>query len=343
MTELDLGRIEVTEWVINEIPRVMRGDDPTLTPSEVASPYDADVARFFERKISESLRKSQHSVRPNDEDPARAPAKITSHLNAGDPPLVALATDLANRLVAVQTGAMSGGLLVTIRGAYADSLLVATLKLEREEGARAAAGNVGGKSTYSVQYMRDLFLTGRTRVFKVALFRIGERLQLQGWVSDPQGRARDVADFFLHDFLGCDYERDPAETTRDFHKRAEEFINDKVDNPEFKARYENALLTELQRDSPELKVEKFAREHLDARHRQAFAAHMREAQVPPSFVKDLKLIAGRIRRLQFSFENGAKINAPADLPPEVMSVEGLGDGRTRVAVTDVLKELGSRA
>jgi hypothetical protein len=44
------------------------------------------------------------------------------------------------------------------------------LKLEREQGARVELAVTSGGRTFSVQHLRDLMLTERTKVFKVGLF-----------------------------------------------------------------------------------------------------------------------------------------------------------------------------
>jgi hypothetical protein len=56
----DTGSMEIERWAIHEIPKTFRAHDgaaPTL--SETVSPYDAEVARFFERKISDSFSNSK--------------------------------------------------------------------------------------------------------------------------------------------------------------------------------------------------------------------------------------------------------------------------------------------
>lgn len=340
---LDTGSMKVTRWVIHEIPKAIR-DRADVRPklSEIVSPYDPEVARFFERKISESLSKSKHEIQPADDERA-VPILITGKLTDPDDALLDASTSLAGELFAAQSGAMSPGLLVVMEGIYQVATpFVAVLKLEKEEGARAATTEIEGLSTFSVEYMRDLFLTGRTRVFKVAVFMMtdADPPELRGWISDPQSRGIAVADFFLDVFLGCALVDDPKITTRQFHTAAENFINTHVADPATKMRYETALVAELQGNSTEINFRSFATSYLDRQDRTPFETAITTAGVARSFVKDTSLT--KLARVQYEFMQGVKVSYPADTPEDVVTVSGRDDGRTELQVVDNLKKLNSR-
>jgi len=340
MVEFDPGLVEITRWVIHEIPKTFRkheGVEPTL--SEAVSPHDEEVARFFERKISDSFGRSKHQVQPDGTN--ETPGSVLTCLG-GEEDLMALSIRLGKQLFESQSGAMSGGLLVVMEGKHDGSPILSVLKLEKEEGARAASAQVEGKSTYSVEYMRDLFLTGRTRVFKVAVFAQDTDETLVGWVSDPQSKGTDIADFFLSTFLGCQLTNDPEVTTQRFHDAAEKFINEQVTDPEKKARYETAVIAELNRNDAEVKLKAFVKDNLDVDDRKRFVDAMQASGVNESFIKDVKLIKTRLRRLQHEFEAGVKVSYPVDMPDGVVSVKGRTDGRTQLQVIDNLKILRSR-
>ena len=341
MVSFDPGQVQIDRWVIHEIPKTFkRQDDGTPTLSEALSPYDAEVARFFERKISVSFAGSRHEIEPAVD--GETPKSIAAHL-LGDDVLVDLSVGLGRRLHDSQSGAMSGGLLVVMEGTHADLPILSVLKLEKEEGARAASAQVEGKSTYSVQYMRDLFLTGRTRVFKVAVFILDADAALVGWVSDPQSKGTDIADFFLGTFLECCLKNDPKVATQHFHTEAERFINEKVTDPEKKARYETAVIAELNRNVPELRLRSFAENNLDLDDRNSFISTLHGAGVEATFVKDVELIRSRIKRMQYEFQAGVKVSYPADTAEGVVTITGRDDGRTELQVVDELKKLHSRA
>lgn len=310
--------------------------------SQALAPYDTDVARFFERKISDSMRKGAQEVQPLPD--ADVPALLQRHF-ASEVTLLTVSGELARRLVDAQVGSMSGGLLVVVAATHAeDEPVLTVLKLEKEEGARASQADVGGKATLSVEYMHDLFLTGRTRVFKVAVFRSrSEASGLCGWVSDPQTRESRIAQFFLQDFLGCRLAEEPQVTTQKFHQLAERFLNDQITDPAVRAQYETALVADLQSNKPSLDPTEFAEQNLEPTHRQPFVAHMREGGVARRFPKNLDLIRGRLRRLQYAFASGVRVTAPAEsIEQDLLRVEGLPDGRSRLEVTDTLDQITSR-
>lgn len=343
----DTGRMEIRRWVIHEIPKTFRAHaDADVAPalSEAVSPYDFEVARFFERKISDSFSKSKHQIEAADDEHA-VPIAISDQLRDSGDRLLILSRTLAQHLFDAQSGAMSPGLLVVLEGTYQSSRpFVSVLKLEKEEGARAATTKIKGMATYSVEYMRDLFLTGRTRVFKVSVFMLGdeEPPQLQGWVSDPQAKGVEVAEFFLQTFLGCGLVDDPKVVTQKFHHQSEKFINEHVSDPETKARYETALVAELQGNSTEIGIRSFANRYLDLPDRAAYEKAISEAGVALTFVKDTDLIGSKLRRVQYEFAQGVKVSYPGDTPEDVVTVSGRDDGQTELRVVDMLKKLHSR-
>lgn len=196
-------------------------------------------------------------------------------------------------------------------------------------------------ATYNVEYMRDLFLTGRTRVFKIALFLLDEAA-LEGWVSDLQARGPDIADFFLTTFLGCRLTSDPSVVTRTFHLAAEKFINEIVSDPETKVRYETALLAQLNSNDKEISLNTFANKYLDTKDRAPFVKDLAAAGVTTSFVKDTQLISKKLRKLQYEFSQGVKVTYPADIPEDVVHVSAQTDGRTAMKIVDELKNLHTR-
>lgn len=338
---INTGKIAITRWAIHEIPKVFsKSENIELSLSQAESPQDDDVARFFERKISESFKRSKHQIQPLEEASA-IPSSINTHLSGSGQNLIDLSKTLAEHLVQAQSGAMSAGLLVVLKGQHEDKSILCVLKLEKEEGARAATAEIEGKTTYSVEYMRDLFLTGKTRVFKIAIF-LRDDAQLEGWVSDPQSRGTDVAEFFLNAFLECRLTVDPSVATRNFHSAAEKFINEKIKDPETKVRYETALLAQLNSNKPEINLAEFAQSNLATKDRAPFIADLTEAGVHTSFVKDTKLISSTLRRLQYEFAQGVKVSYPVDMPDEIVNVKARDDGQTQMQIIDELKKLHTR-
>lgn len=159
-----------------------------------------------------------------------------------------MSQEMARHLYLCQKGNSPEGLLTVCEVDVAGHRGLAVLKLEREQGARVELANTSGGRTFSVQHLRDLMLTERTKVFKVGLFvQTGADLaSIDGAVCDTQ-KSYDgtVAHFFLEQFLGCRLREKPELTTKRFFEATERFINEQVTEPEKKAQYQVALLAEL--------------------------------------------------------------------------------------------------
>ena len=89
-----------------------------------------------------------------------------------------------------------------------------------------------------VKYFSDLFLTSRSKVYKVALFRavdVDESL-LYGWAADRQMTGGGLAVFFLRKYLGCQHLDEPKEVTRRFYQHSQNWVNTRVSNAETRTR-----------------------------------------------------------------------------------------------------------
>lgn len=137
---------------------------------------------------------------------------------------------VARRLHEVQSGRNPPGLLTMIAGTIGGSPCVSVLKLEREQGLRFRIQRRHGHYVVDLEFLRNLTLTDKTKVFKTSLFGLDDvpnPLTMQGRVSDDQrgqGQARGVADFFLHTFLGCQLRGNAAQDTLSFAQAAQTLL-----------------------------------------------------------------------------------------------------------------------
>jgi hypothetical protein len=341
----DLGQIRVDRLIVHEIPRhfVHAGTTSAPTLSDVESPLNQIVKNFFKEKMSGSLGTASFEVEFDPASSSPLPGWITALLSSHPPGFVATSHQMANHLHQSQTGISPEGLLVVIRVTVEKRRGVAILKLEKEEGTRVRRQTVKGQQTFSVDHIRDLMLTGKTRVFKVGLFAHakGASGRIAGLVCDKQnGYGGTVAYFFLERFLGCRLKELPDLTTKRFFEATQTFINDDVDDPETKARYQVALAAELNATRTTVSPQTFANTNVDAADRTAFMNQVAQAGISQtSFAKDNGLVASHLRRIQWSFTSGVAVLASPDNVGNEVQVENLPDGRTRLEVTDELKDL----
>jgi Na+/H+ antiporter 1 len=113
---------------------------------------------------------------------------------------------LGMHLYDLQKKTNSPGLLTVIRARAAGQDLIAILKLEREVGVHVQIDEKGAKRVINLEFLRDLTLTRKTRVFKAAVVELadeGDPLTMQGFASDDQRsrtEGRGLAHFFLQTF-----------------------------------------------------------------------------------------------------------------------------------------------
>lgn len=341
----DLGQIQVQSLIVHEIPRhYLRAEQPAGGPvlSDVESPLNQTVRNFFQERMAGSLGRAAFEVELDPGAESRAPALIEGLLS--DPPsdFVGSSRELAEILYQCQSGISPQGLLTVMAVTVEGNPGVAIIKLEKEEGTRVQRKKIQGGSTFSVDHLRDLMLTGKTRVFKVGLFsRPSGSGGIRGLVCDKQkGPDTTVAFFFLQRFLGCRLCESPEITTNRFYEVAQRYINEDIADPEHKASYQVALAQELSSNRTTVSPEAFANTNLEAVDRAGLLTRLEEAGIGSgSFPKDLAIVRPALRRIQWQFQQGVVVLASPEQVGGVVQVEGLDDGRTRLAVTDTLKDM----
>lgn len=344
MPLFDLGQIRVEKLIVHEIPRhFVHAATPTPPIlSEVESPLDQTVKNFFREKMATSLGTAAYEVEFDAQTTSPLPGWIRALLSPRPPAFVATSREMANHLHQSQTGISPEGLLTVIHARVEGRRAIAILKLEKEQGTRVRRQSVQGRRTLSVDHVRDLMLTGKTRVFKVGLFARGHAAgEVEGLVCDKQkAYGATVAYFFLERFLGCQLKELPELTTKRFFEATERFINENVLEPETKARYQVALAAELGGTRTTVSPQAFANTNLEPDDRAAFMESVAESGVTqPSFAKDNSLVASHLRRIQWSFQSGVAVLASPDNVGREIQLEDLDDGRTRLEVTDQLRDL----
>ena len=208
----------------------------------------------------------------------------------------------------------SPGLLVIASGTIDTGPCLPILKLQKQEGLNLERVGTSGAETYSLEHLKRLMLTNDTRVFKVALFEeagVSEPDDVHALVSDKQrfsSPEKRMADFFLKTFLGCRLRDDPAQITSQYYVAAEKYINKKVSDPERRARYHRALLTDLVSQSGSVVPRTFAQQHLDEDDQQAFLGDLRaDGLATTQFEKNIELIENRLREEEYVLQSGIRV------------------------------------
>lgn len=344
---MNLDTFTVDAVMVHDVPR---GNDEAeeLTLTDEPIDLDNDLRRYFRRKIVASLHERGIGVVADhhEDDTVRAAvARAIAHPTD----LVDASRVIAERLDQVQTGRNPAGLLAAITGTVDGERCASVLKLEREQGLRFRIKVVRGRHIVDLEFLRDLTLTDKTKVFKTSLLVAGRgRLgpgAITGRVSDDQRGAdttAGVATFFLGTFLGCRLKDSPEKTTFDFVQATDAFINEHVQSPERRGRYQVALLATMQGQTAEIRPRSFAQSHLEPDDGPAFLDRVREAglDVDQPFAKDVSLV--RVSGFRMTFESGMvlvgsqeDLRERVDIRPDDALVPG-------VDIKDVVKKLRGR-
>lgn len=205
---VDLGTLGIVSVIVHEVPeRWATGPSAPPFLSEAESALTPTLQHYIRERIIGSLAKAAYEVLfdPSATSPVRSLTE--DHLGPQTMDFVAMSQQMANHLYTCQTGVNSAGLLVvgsiTLGGARA----LAILKLEKESGVRVRQDVTGeGRRTLSMEHIRELMLTDKTKVFKAGLFFSTTDGSVEGLVSDKQRGylpQTEIADFFLRSFLGA--------------------------------------------------------------------------------------------------------------------------------------------
>ena len=346
----DLGRLEIDKLIVHDVPsRRVNAEGPSPTLSEIESPLTPTVCNYIRDKVVGTLANNSFPVVFDTASGSPVPALVMDNLGNESTHFVEASQCLANHLFESQTGSNPPGLLAVAQTKIEGVNSLALMKFEREAGARVAAIQYQGKSTFDVQHLSDLMLTDKTRVFKIGLF-VQEGMTLEsiaGLVSDNQAaqwHKSDIADFFLRRFLGCRLKEEPRVTTRNYLDATEEWINSSVADPVLKGKYEVAVLAEMQRNLSSISPRLFADQNLELSDRQPYITHLQDRQVPVTeFPKDNSMIEPRLRRISMELESGVVIMAKTDVFEDKVHITEEDFGQSRIEIIDRVKGMKGRS
>lgn len=306
---VDLSDLEIIEAVVHDVPRPGGAESLLLTDRPVA--LDPELNSYFHDKLLESLGGRGVAIEADSDEPAAVREGVQSIL--ADPSThIQASRAMATHLYELQKRTNSPGLLTVIRARAGGEGAVGVLKLEREVGVHVLIDNVGGQRVIDLEFLRDLTLTRKTRVFKAAALRLDsldDPLSMVGLASDDQRsrvEARGLARFFLYDFLGCHIAGSPEKATHDFWNAAQDFINSDVTSPERQGRYQVAIQAYLEEPDEQIAPEAFMHRAIDENDRPRLRQRLRDEGLDPqrAIAKDTALIAKKIEGFRLTFDHG---------------------------------------
>jgi hypothetical protein len=345
--QVDLETLYVEKVVVHQIPQKLE-DDSSLQPtfSDAESPITSELANYLRERLQKSLGAGTFPVVADPNTTSPVPAALEAYFHQeGD--VVALSRLIGQHLFNSQTRQSPAGLLCVAATRLEGRRSLAVLKLEMEEAVRLEAAEHAGKTTFTLQLLRDLVLNKNTRVFKVGFFELDSEGHLFGLVADKQRGFQPqnaVADFFLNKFLGCTLADAPEITTKRFFTLVQDFVNERVEDPVQKAQYQAALMSEMVSEEPAVSASTFAERYLEEEHQHELTRFVEESHFSAdhTFEKDNQLIDSRLRRIQIEFSNGMILIGRPDVLDAHLRQTPLGNGRARFEFEDSVKEIHGR-
>lgn len=342
-----ISKLYIERVIIHEIMRQKVPNQKELPRySEIESSIDDEIRIFLKDKVIKTIGGFRsYDVLFDDDSGSPIPGIVENLFSFNDSEFIEYSKKIAGYLNGIQSGRSPGGLVTVIFGNINGKDIIGILKLEKEEGARLEQILIGGKSTYDILHLKDLILTEKTKLFKIGMFfKNGlEDFGYDGKVCDNQlsnTSSREVAEFFLTTFLGCNFASEPKIETKKFFKISQQFFKEKINNPIILTKYNLHLLSYITNERKTISSRQFAQLNLHLNHRNEYIKYLKEKEVRiGEIIRDTSLIEKRISEMILEFDNGIKIIGNQEGFEKNVSLEQMNDGRTKAEIISKLKNI----
>jgi len=359
-----LNSLAIDALIVHDIPKKFsqkytrenpEEDAEDLILSDTPTVFDLELTRFFHDRITSTIGSS--SAFEIVLDPTKFESKtqkaLKEYFQLGeessfplpDAESIRITQEIAKSLHDVQTARNPGGMLLFIPCHNRTSNGIAILKVEREEGVRIQrTTNTSGQTTFDAQHIKDLMLTKKTKLFKIVLF-FKSNNEIVGYLCDQQqGKFdnREVANFFLEDFLGCNLKEEPHVSTKKFFESTISFINNSDLTDDEKLSLHTHLISEITNNAASVNTQNFAQRCVPPAKLAMFMDALTKTNVPTTFSKDALLIADRIKKIQYELDCGIKIYGLESAIKENATFHQENNGKTKIEFIDHIKKVESK-
>lgn len=310
MARIEYSQLIIEKLIIHDIPKHKKDEEGSPYYSENESTITDGLRLFFQDKVKSALNSDQaFKVCFRDETTSSVPTCVRDLLES-DNVFIQSSKDIATNLFNFQKGSNSAGILLIIKGVITSNHVCVILKLERDNGAQLVLDQT--TRTFNVAEVRDLMLTNKTKVFKVALIvdRNAFSVDYDGILMDYQINIKDkkgTNSFFL-DFMGCFPYNDPKIATKNFYNHTREFI-DSIPDVLTRAKYVQDLNSYLQMNQNTISPREFANNYLVCtEHKNQYELFLTSKNFAfETYTKDNTLVNSHVEKILLQFENGISI------------------------------------
>lgn len=310
MTKIDYSQLIIKRLIIHDVPKHKKNECGSPRYSENESTITDGLRLFFQDKVKSALNSDQaFKVKIKEETESSVPLSI-SNIIKSEECFINESKVIAENLFNFQKGNNSAGILLIITGVIINKQVCVILKLERDNGAQLVLNNE--TNTFNVEEVKNLMLTSKTKIFKVALIvlRNDFSVDYDGILMDYQINIKNKkgTDTFFLDFMGCYPYKDSKIATKYFYNYTKDFIN-QIQDVLMRAKYAQDLNSYLLMNQNTISPKEFADNYMkDTEHKNQYQKYLSEKGFAfETYTKDNTLIKSHIAKIMLQFENGISI------------------------------------
>ncbi|XQP83896.1 MAG: nucleoid-associated protein [Candidatus Pollutiaquabacter aromativorans] len=344
-TRIDTTTIQIEKIIVHDIPKHRKGEtgiEPNY--SEQESKLTQGLRNFFKEKVMQALGSDKSFKICFDEENTSPISWINKELlQSGGSNFPLQSKAITKHLFDIQVGYNAAGILVVIFGKVNSFNTCIILKLEKDTGAQLKLDDK--THSFNIEEVKDLMLTQKTKIFKVALFiqREDFKAKYDGVIMDYQiniKEKKEVTTWFMEKFLGCRAFEDPRITTQHFYNHTRAYIKtiqDEID----RAKYIQDLNSYVQKNSLTLNPKEFADDYLrTTQHRNDYKNYLQTKKIKfNSFPKDITQIERHVKKFTINFSNDVSIVGKKGTLKGKVKLEKLKDGQTRAEIVSKIRSM----
>lgn len=325
-----LENFVINRLIIHEIyKRDASGSVPPTLNGALTRLDERGVAEL-QKRIVEAVGHGSHSIVMDivQTDVGSVYSNIEPFLNEtkSESEFISMSHRLINKLVQCQTSQIiPGGVVLIFEGTTGvdERKYIGIIKADKLTGFTVTTS---AQSTI-MNFLNNLLLTPQQKLYKVAIAvrnsvgetgtRTPDDICVAVFDSNNNKAASNAAATYFYDaFLGCAFQRKNDVLTKDFFNYTKEFITKKSDfSGQEKVDAMSALYVYMKvRTEDRLNVGDFAQTYIASpMQRDSYKEYMASRKVPATdIIRDLSMVASKLRRRRIKFTNSVDIYAPVD-------------------------------
>ena len=246
-----------------------------------------------------------------------------------------------------QDGRSPNGILAIFYGYLEKKHILIIAKLEEEKGLQINESTENNVFNIGIRVIEKILRLHRSNVLKVGVFSFEPKKEnkndpeIKGFLCDTQSRAEsEVADFYLKDFLGCNYVHDSKKQTQDFFNASLEFFGADIDSPIEQVEFREKLCSFLLSQQNILAPKDFIKTYIPVEMRDALEKHYETKKIELNgFTKDTDYIKTQVQKMKIIFENGISITGGSANFAEEVTFGPNVNGETTITIKSNIRKM----